>query len=177
MRKIFTFDKFVNENYVNEDGYGDLPFFFAKNGDVSNYFFKVDAGDAQRGFVIGVGKFSKFSQPSEAKAEYSVLSITELPVDAIDQAVIDKGNYETNENTVEVDERELNKILDMLSKCVSDYLEKNPKVAKFYDEMQGNLKNTQYTAKMTSFLDKWPGGHGAWKLQEVEAGKLNYIVK
>jgi hypothetical protein len=176
MRKIFTFDRFVNENYVNEDGYGDLPFFYAKNGDVANYFFKVGA-ETQRGFVISIGKFSKFAQPSEGKAEYSVLSITELPVDAIDQAVIDKGNFETNDNHIEVDERELNKVLEMLCKCVEDYLQKNPKVTKFYDEMQANLRNTQYTSKMTAHLDKWPGGQGAWKMQEVEAGKLNYIVK
>ena len=177
MKKILGFNQFVNENYVNEDGYGDSPFFYAKNGDVSNYFFKVDEGDTQRGFVISIGKFSKFAQPSEAKQDYSVLSITELPVDAVDQAVVDKGTYETNDNAIEADERELNKVLDMLAKCVSDYLQKSPKVSKFYDEMQGNLRNTQYTAKMTTFLDKWPGGQGAWKMQEVEAGKLNYIVK
>lgn len=177
MKKIYGFDQFVNENYMNEDGYGDLPFFYAKNGDVSNYLFKVESGENQRGFVVSIGKFSKFAQPSEAKSDYSVLSITEMSVDAVDQAVVDKGTFEANNNSIEVDERELNKILEMLSKCVGDYLQKSPKVSKFYDEMQGNIKNAQYTAKMTTFLDKWPGGQGAWKLQEVESGKLNYIVK
>lgn len=177
MKKILNFDRFVNENYINEDGYGDLPFFYAKNGDVSNYIFKIEGGDVQRGFAISIGKFSKFAQPSEAKGDYAVLSISELGVDALDQAIVDKGVFEMNDNPIELNERELNKVLDTLAKCATDYLQKSPKTTKFYDEIQGNVKNTQYTAKMTEFIDKWPGGQGAWKIQEVEPGKLNYIVK
>lgn len=173
-KSILRFDAFVNETRkVNEDGYGESQFFFAKNGDTANYFFKIGE-DHKRGFVLGIGKFSKFSQPTEAKAEYGVLSITELEVDKLDQAVIDKGKFEPNENKIEVDEREINKIMENMMACVNDYLQKNPKVIKFYDEMQNTLHSDDYTRKLSTYMEKWPG---PWNLQEVERGRLNFITK
>lgn len=177
---MLGFDAFVNENYankVNEDGYGEQAFLYTKNGDVANYFFKVEGvSEAPRGFVLSIGKFSKFAQPSEAKQEYAVLGLTELPVDKLDQAVIDKGVFEINNNQIDLNERELNKVLDVMAKCAGDYLEKNSKVTKMYDEVQGTLKNLMYNEKLVTFLNDWPGGAGAWKLQEVEQN-LNYIIK
>ena len=64
-KRIHDFKGFLNEM----NGYGEEPFFFAKEGDTFNYLFKIedDATEGHRGFVISIGKFSQFTQPTEAK--------------------------------------------------------------------------------------------------------------
>lgn len=181
--KVFKFGEFVNENYVepteevNEDGYGSSPFFVAKAGDALNYFFKVDAEEAHKSVVLTIGKFAKFAQPTEAKGEYGVLSLMELPEEQLDQAVVDKGKFEANAHEFTVTEREINKIFEIVASCVSDYLQKNPKVIKFYNEMQATVRNPEYDKRLLLSLEKWPGGTGVWHMQEVEKNKINIIMK
>lgn len=162
---------------VNEDGYGALPFFVSKNGDSFNYLFKIDVDDAHKSIAFVVGKFSKFAQPTEGKTEYAVLSTMELPEEKLDQAVVDKGNFEPTNKEFAVSERQLNRILEIEGQCIADYLQKNPKVSRFYDEQQAFMKNPEYNKRLQLSLDKWVGGPGTWHLQEVDAGKLNIIIK
>lgn len=154
-------------------GYGDQPFFFAKNGDTGLYFFKVGA----RGLVLNIGKFSKFAQPTEPKMNYGVLTMVELPMDALDQAVLDNGKFDSNNNKIDMSPAEFTKVFNQVAICVSDYLQKNPSTVKFYDELQGNITIQDYDNKFALSMQKWPGGTDSWKLQVVEQGKLNTIQK
>lgn len=149
---------------------------FSKNGDTSSYFFKITREDnGERAFVLSIGKFSKFAQPAEPKGEYAVLSLTELSIEQLDQAVIDEGDFEPNDNHIELNEGDLTRLLGQISICVADYLQKNPKVVMFYDEIQNTLKQTDYTEKIKISLPSWPGDN--WHIQEIEPGKLNTIAK
>lgn len=167
----------TNESNISEDGYGDAPFQAFKAGDAFNYFFKMNTDGTHRCMVLTIGKFSKFAQPTENKQDYGVISIIEIDEAKLDQAVLDKGKFETNSATFVVSDRELSNILTKVAECVSDYLQKNPKVSKFYDEIEGNLKNVNYMKLIQDKLEKWPGGQGAWHVQELEKGKLNIINK
>jgi hypothetical protein len=170
--RIHNFAQFVR---INEDaGYGKEPFFFAKDGEVSNYFFKVENKDNHRAFVISIGKFSQFTQPTEPKSDYGVLTITELGEDELDQAVTDEGKFDANKKQVDLDDKTLSEIMRLLSKIVADYLDNNAKVNKFYDEIQSKINGDSYADYMKNSTAGWPG---EWNFQEVEKGKLNLISK
>jgi len=169
MRHIKTFEQLNEMN-----GYGNEAFFFAKDGDQDNYLFKIEDGNKRRGFVISIGKFSKFTQPTEAKSAYGVIGLTELDEEALDQAVTDKGVFDPNENRIEVKRDPLTKIMDTLAKVVDNYLQNEPKVNKFYDEMQANIKSELYDEAIKDSVNEWPG---EWHFQEIEKGKLNMISK
>lgn len=174
-----VYKKLLNKYKLTESlagGYGNQPFFFAKNGDSNNYFFKLEGAKA-RGFVVSIGKFSKFAQPSEAKSDYGVISVSELSGDQLDQAVVDGGTFEPNKNEIHLVETELTKLLEHVALCVGDYLQKNPKVSKMYEEMQSTIKIANYDNNMSMSLSNWPGGLEAWVLQTMEKGKLNLITK
>lgn len=161
----------------SENGYGQQPFYFAKNGDTNNYFFKIQDGQEKNGFVISIGKFSKFTQPTEQKHEYGVIAITKLDDEELDQAVVDQGKFTTNSNEISTNDSLIGKLLTHLALIIEDYVQKNPKVSKFYDEMQSTLRVADYDNKFAVSLDKWPGGNEVWKLQTMEKGKMNIISK
>jgi len=170
----------LSENLLednSENGYGQQAFYFAKNGDTNNYFFKIQTGQDKNGFVVSIGKFSKFTQPTEQKLEYGVISITKLDDEELDQAVVDQGKFNTNTNEIDTNDALIEKLLTHLALIIEDYVQKNPKVSKFYDEMQSNLRVADYDNKFAVSLDKWPGGNEAWKLQTMEKGKMNIISK
>lgn len=166
--------EYVGLNESEEHGYGQQAFFFAKNGDTNNYFFKLKSGQEDHGFVVSIGKFAKFTQPTEQKINFGVLGITKLSEADLDQAVIDEGKFTTNSETIVADEKLLGKILEQLSLIVEDYLQKNPAVSKFYDELQSSLQAPDYDNKLAVSLSKWPGN---WHLQIFEKNKLNIISK
>ena len=173
--KILNFNDFMFE--AEEMGYGQQPFYFAKNGDTSNYFFKIKDGQDMSSFVVSIGKFAKFTQPTEQKLDYGVISITKLKEEELDQAVIDGGKFKAETETITAVESLIGKLLKHLALIIGDYLQKNPKVVKFYDEMQGTLQAPDYDNKFSVSLADWPGGNEAWKLQTMEKGKLNTITK
>ena len=173
MDHIKLFENF-DEDLKEMNGYGEESFFFAKDGDQSNYMFKIEDGDGHRGLVISIGKFSQFTQPTEAKNAYGVISITEMSEAELDQAVIDEGVFDPNEKFVDVDPESLTKILDTLSLAVEAYLQDESKVNKFYDEMPNKIKSELYDDAIKSTVKGWPG---EWDFQEIEKGKLNLITK
>lgn len=173
--KVLNFNDFLFE--AEENGYGQQPFFFAVNGDTANYFFKIKDGQQTHALVVSIGKFAKTIQPTEQKTDFGVLGITSLTEDDLDQAVVDKGKFTTNEEVVTANESFTGKFLEHLALVIEDYLQKNPKVTKFYDEMQMSFQAPDYDNKFSVSLSKWPGGNEAWKLQTMEKGKLNIITK
>lgn len=177
--KVLNFNDFVfeNMNESEENGYGQQAFYFAENGDTDNYFFKIKDGQDTHSLVVSIGKFAKFAQPTEQKQDFGVIGVTKLTDEALDQAVVDHGKYTNNEESISASESFTSKFLDHLSLIVDDYLQKNPKVSKFYDEMQATFQAPDYDNKFAVSLSKWPGGNEAWKFQTMEKGKLNIIIK
>ena len=173
--KVLNFNDFIFE--AEENGYGQQAFFFAVNGDTANYFFKIKDGQETHALVVSIGKFAKTIQPTEQKTDFVVLGITTLSEDDLDQAVVDKGKFTTNEEIITANESFTGKFLEHLALIIDDYLQKNPKVTKFYDEMQMCFQAPDYDNKFSVSLAKWPGGNEAWKLQTMEKGKLNIITK
>lgn len=173
----FTVDiKSVKESKINEDGYGQQSFVFSKNGDTCYYFFKITRNSKENySFVLSIGKFAKFAQPAEAKQAYAVLSLTQLTEEQLDQAIIDEGKFENNESAIQLEDGDLTRLFGVVSICVTDYLQKNPKVVMFYDEIQNTLKSPNYTDRFATSLPSWPGDN--WHMQEVEPSKLNTITK
>lgn len=176
---VLSFKDFLNESNdqdIEESvGYGEQSFFYSKNGDTSNYFFKMD--DQSTSFVLSISKFSKYAQPTEAKTSYGVLTLTHLKEEQLDQAVVDDGNFELNNSAVEMDDSMSSRLLKQVSVCINDYLQKMPKVIKFYDEMQDVIKTDNYNNKMSASISDWLGGNEVWKMQIVEKDKLNIISK
>lgn len=187
LRRVMSYEEFINDKkmkylklfedflYEQDDGFGELDFFFSKEGDTHNYFFKLSSKEEQRGFVVSIGKHSRFSKPTEAKGEYGVIFVTELEQEELDQAILDKGKFEGNENKIEMDNNELVRFLDILIKIMSDYLKKNSKIFKFYDEIQDKLKNKEYFDKLKVALEDFEGG--IWKTQEIEKERDILIQK
>lgn len=176
--RVFNFSDFVkeslNESDSDDTGYGQQPFYFAKNGDTHNYFFKIKSGQESSGFVVSLGKFAKFTQPTEQKTDFAVLGLTALSDEDLDQAVVDQGKFVPNDTTFKMSEKMLSKFFDHLAIIVNDYLQKNPRISKFYDELQSSLEAADYDNKFSMSLAKWPG---EWHLQTLEPGKLNVINK
>ena len=168
-QKVLDFEGYV----ALREGFGEEPFFLAKNGDDYSYFFKIET-KTKRGFVLAVNKSASVAKPTEKPDEFSVLHLTEIPEDELEQAVIEKGNYKKNTNTISVDDSDLVNIMSSIAECVSDYLDQNAGVTKFYDEIPTTLRAQRYTDKMEVAFDKWPGD---WNIQEQEPGKLNIISK
>jgi len=165
-----------NDYEINEE-FGDKPFAKFDDGtDVRNYFFKIDSDEGNRAFALTIGKLSEFEKPTDPKDQYSVLSLVELTEKDLDQAVIDNGKFEENKNLIVVSDADTSKILTNIASCVSDYLENNPKIHKFYDEVPNLIRNETYNDKLDISLEKWPGAD-AWKLQPVEPEKFNIITK
>lgn len=172
MKHLKTFRQ-LNET----NGYGEEAYYFAKDGDQYNYLFKIEDAnnEGHRGFIISIGKFSKFTQPSEAQSDYGVLGITEVSEAELDQAVTDKGVFEPNDKRIEIDQPTLRKVMVTLNQAIEDYLQQEPKVNKFYDEMQANIKDSDiYEENIKDAVNGWPG---EWTYQEIEKGKLNLISK
>lgn len=172
-KRIHNFKNFINE--VN--GYGNEPFYFERDGDSWRYFFKIADGDERRGIVLDIGKFTKFTQPDSAKNSYAVLDATEMSEADLDQAVLDEGSFESNNKIINLDKDTAKAFFDILTKCVLHYLQDNPKVSRFYDELQGKVSIDNYNDYIKSSIGDWPGGSDVWKFQEVEKNKLNIISK
>lgn len=171
-RRVMSFMGYVSLN----EKFGKESFFLSKNGDASNYFFKIDGEKDERGFVLTVNKTHTVgSHEGSNNNEFCVLHLVEITPDELDQAVIDKGKFTANKNNIDAKESELVRILSSVADCMRDYLEQNSSVEKIYDEMLLTLKVQNYEEKMQVSFDKWPGSN--WNIQEVETGKLNLITK
>jgi len=164
--KILSFARYV----LLQEGFGEEPFVLTKNGDDYNYFFKVN----KRGFVLSINKSATIAKPADDAGEYAVLHLTEISEDELEQAVLDKGRYNKNTEIISADDNNLVGILSNVAECVSDYLDQNSGIVKFYDEIPVTLRSQRYLDKMRVSFDKWPG---EWNIQEQEPGKLNIISK
>jgi hypothetical protein len=132
---------FRNWEFVNEaDGFGTSPFLLKKEKDQYNYFFNLEDKKEEKGFHLIIGKYSEKEVISGSKNSYCVLGLYQISEDLIADIAVDKSDIPSSNNErFKCDENETSRILECVSKCLLDYLEKNSKVSRIYDEIQETL--------------------------------------
>jgi hypothetical protein len=136
MKNLKEFREFVNES----DGFGTSAFLLKKEKDQYNYFFNLEEKKDDKGFHMIIGKYSEKEVISGSKNSYCVLGLYRISDDLIDDIAVDKAEIPSSNNEkFKSDENETSRILECVAKCLLDYLEKNSKVSRIYDEIQETL--------------------------------------
>lgn len=179
MNRLKTFEDFSRSISLQEaDGFGTMPYLEKKDGNIYYYFFKLDPekGEEQKGYMLTVGKYSQYEDTPGAKNSYSVINVNEIGAEMIDDIAVDKKEIPNlNSTTFKLSDNELSRFLEQCGKAVSDYLEQNPKVVRFYDEMQDNLEAKNYMEYLKSVLVGSLGGE--WTAQEGSNPKVVVISR
>jgi hypothetical protein len=162
--------KFIKDfkNYkLNEDaGYGNDYFVDQKVGKSQYYFFKIGEGEDETGLIIKIGKFAKSTVISESERSYGVIHIESITPEDMDDYLVNDSEYRSEEDqTFAIAPDLLNQAFAIVQKAMDNYLEKNPKVTKFYDEMLENLdmSSEEYTSFVTPKIEGW--SEGRWSVQ------------
>jgi hypothetical protein len=126
---------------INEaDGFGTSPFLLRKEKDRYNYFFNLEEKKEDKGFHLIIGKYSEKEVISGSKNSYCVMGLYQIAEELIDDIAVNKAEIPSSNNEkFKADENETSRILECVSKCLLDYLEKNSKVNRIYDEIQETL--------------------------------------
>ena len=178
-RIISTFEQFkVNESdskiIFEGDGFGTSAFLLRKQGDVYNYFFNIESEDGKdvNGFHLFVGKYSDLEVIDGPKNSYCVLTLNEIAPELIEDIAADKEAV-PGPNTMKftAEGNQVSRLMEYVSKCISNYLEANPKITRIYDEIQCNLEfkgKGEYIEFMKSIVisylgDKWSIQQGSTK--------------
>jgi hypothetical protein len=167
-KKIYSFSDFINETKVNEgDGFGTLPFLLVRDGDIYNYLFQLDMENgAQKGFLLSIGKYSQYETTEGPKNSYAVLNVNEIAPEMIEDIAIKKSEIPAlNDEKFKLKDNDLSRFLEQVSDSVQNYLEKNPKVIRIFDEMSDNLDIPDYEEMVKSVLLSFLGPE--WSMQEA----------
>jgi uncharacterized protein with NRDE domain len=166
-KKIQNFTDFLKSNKVNEgDGFGTFPFLLMKDGDIYNYLFQLELENGeQKGFMLVIGKYSKYESMEGPKNSYAVMSINEISPEVIEDIAIKKSDVpDLNDQKFSLKDNNLSRFLEQISKSLANYLEKNPKVVRIFDEMQDNMDIENYEDMTKSVLLSFLGPE--WSMQE-----------
>jgi hypothetical protein len=146
-------------------GYGNDYFVNRKEDKTQHYYFKVDDGDNEIGLLFKIGKFSKTGDISDPEKSYGVVHIEKIDPDDMDEYLVNDTEYRSNDDRFSLNEKVLVQAFGIYRKVLDDYLEKNPKVNKFYDEILENLEMTkdEYAEFISPVIRKWSK---RWKIQE-----------
>ena len=176
---IKSFEDFSKSYGVLEsDGFGTMPYLEKKDGNVYYYFFKLDPekGGEQKGYMLTLGKYSQYEDTPGAKNSYAVINANEIGSEIIDDIAVDKKEIPNlNNTTFKLSDNELSRFFEQCGKAVASYLEQNPKVVRFYDEMQDNLDAKNYLEYLKSVLVGSLGGE--WTAQEGSNKKVVVISR
>lgn len=170
MKTIKNFNEFLGSNVFESDGYGTSPFLMRKDSGIYNYFFYIDTEEkeVQEAFRLMIGKYSDHQSISGAKNSYCVLSINKISHEILDDIAVEKIEIPMpSDNGFKVSGEMVSRLFEVISKCILDYLEQNPKVSRIYDEIQDNLVFTgegSYIEFMKSIVISYLGED--WSVQE-----------
>jgi hypothetical protein len=179
VNRLKTFEDFSKSLSLQEaDGFGTMPYLEKRDGNVYHYFFKLDPekGEEQKGYMLTIGKYSQYEETPGAKNSYAVMNVNEIGAEIIDDIAVDKKEIPNlNNTTFKLSDNELSRFLEQCGKAVANYLEQNPKVVRFYDEMQDNLDAKNYLEYLKSVLVGSLGGE--WTAQEGSNKKVVIISR
>jgi hypothetical protein len=163
---------------VNEEaGYGNDYFVDKKEEKTQAYFFKVGEGDAETGVIFKIGKFSRSSVISDTEKSYGVVHIEQIDPNDLDDYLVNDSDYRSKEEEkFELDQSQLNEAFNIYQRALDNYLEKNPKVTKFYDEVLENLEmnKADYLAFITPIIASWSK---SWSIQDGPTEKTLIYTK
>lgn len=185
-RIISTFEQFkiseMDSSTIHEsDGFGTSPFLLVKNGDLYNYFFNIEneKGGEEKGFHFIVGKYSNNEVIDGPKNSYCVLTLNEISQELIEDIAVEKEEVpQPNTMKFKAGGNEVSRIMEYCSKCLSSYLELNPKINRIYDEIQDNLEfdgKGGYIEFMKSIILSYLGSN--WSVQEGSSKKSVLISR
>lgn len=164
MKHIKLFEQYIlNE----EDGFGRDFFVKKKDGKVSNYFFKLEGSERTLGFIVSIGKLSRRLPIDEAENSYAVLSVQPIKESVLDDYLVKDSDFKSREDDeFELDKSEFMRFYKIVSECIKDYLQNNPKVSKIYDEMAINIEldMSEYTNSTRALMDDW--SYNKWSIQD-----------
>ena len=164
MKFIKEFEKYdVNESA----GYGNEYFFEEKHEKSQYYFFKAGEGSNETGLILKIGKFSRESVISDAENSYGILHIEKLSHNDMDDYLVNDREYVPNDEEIfTLPTETISQAFEILPRALDNYLEKNPKVTKFYDEILTNLSmdSKKYLEFITPIINDW--SDGKWTIQE-----------
>jgi len=187
MRRIIsTFEQFkindMDSKTIHEsDGFGTSPFLLVKNGDIYNYFFNIEneKGGEEKGFHFIVGKYSNNEVIDGPKNSYCVLTLNEISQELIEDIAVEKEEVpQPNTMKFKAGGNEVSRIMEYASKCLSSYLEANPKINRIYDEIQDNLEfdgKGEYIEFMKSIVLSYLGSN--WSVQQGSSKKSVLISR
>lgn len=162
---IKKFEDFVSS--LNEgDGFGTLPYLLKKESDIFNYMFQLEMENGgQKGFLFSVGKYSQYETLEGPKNSHAVLNIMEISPEIIEDIAIGKADVpDLNDEKFKLKDNNLSRFMEQVSKALLNYLEKNPKVVRIFDEMQDNLDIENYESYFKSIILSEIGPE--WSMQE-----------
>jgi hypothetical protein len=126
--------------------------------------------------MLTIGKYSSSEDTPGNKNTYSVLNINQIGTEIIDNISVDKKEIPNLNDTIfTLSENELTRLLEQCGKAVKSYLEQNPTVVVFYDEMQKNLDTKNYLEYLKSKLTSALGTE--WSAQEGSNPKVVKISR
>ena len=154
MDKLKKFQDFVDSKINESDGFGTYPFLLKKEGDLYYYFYQLELENGgQKGFMFVVGKYSKYETLEGPKNSHAVLNINEISPEIIEDIAINKEDIpEINEEKFSLSDNNLSRFMEQISKCLDNYLNKNPKVVRIFDEMSDNLEIKNYEEYFRSIV-------------------------
>lgn len=170
---IKDFPDFIAES----DGYGDKKFFLIKEGDTYNFLFKLDSIEESevRAYNLSIGKYSKYELPTGAKNSFAVLSLDEISMDSLEEAVAEGVAPTARIKDAELTDGELDRVLKIMKSVYAKYLGANPKVVRIYDELQTTIVTRNYTEKVKNLLSDLLGPD--WSVQEGSDDQILLISR
>jgi hypothetical protein len=177
VNKLKTFEDFIISKVNESDGFGTYPFLLKKEGDLYFYFFQLEMENGgQRGYMFVVGKYSKYETLEGPKNSHSVLNVNEISPEIIEDIAIGKEDTpELNEEEFTLSGNNLSRFMEQISKCLENYLQKNPKVVRIFDEMQDNMVIEDYEDYLKSIVVSSLGKD--WSMQQGSSDKVFIISR
>lgn len=170
--------KFSDYELNEEAGYGNDYFVDKKEEKTQCYYFKVGEGESEIGLIFKIGKFSISSVISETEKSYAVVHIEQIDPDDLDDYLVNDSEYKSrDEEKFTMDKEQLSQAFEIYKRALDNYLEKNPKVTKIYDEMLENLEmgKEEYTSFISSVVSSW--SKKRWNIQDGSSEKSIIYTK
>lgn len=152
---------------INEEaGYGNDYFVDKKEEKTQCYYFKVGEAENETGLIFKIGKFSETSVISETEKSYAVVHIEQIDPDDLDDYLVNDSEYKSREDEkFSLTPDLMNQAFEIYKRSLDNYLDKNPKVTKIYDEVLENLEMglDEYTEFITPVISSW--SKKRWSIQ------------